>query len=277
MITIEAKTIAATFLLTTLGCGPKIAPATADNIDVYSSAEPTAEEVELPSADTLFERNLEAIGGIEALEAAQSSSAVVRMEIPLAGMSGTITMISEEGRRLYVAHSLPGATEGVTVVDGDTAWSIDSLMGPRLIEGDELRGLKMDNDPFAAAHQEEWYPTRETMALTEFNGEAAYQVSAQTEWGKHDMLYFSVESGLAIGSTTTESTAVGEMQITTTILEYAEFSGISMPSVVSQTAGPMVINMTIESIELNPVIDPALWVPPPEILELIEEFQGTRE
>jgi hypothetical protein len=277
MNTIEPKTLALTLLLTAIGCGPKVVPATSDYTDVNASVEPEVEEIELPSADALFERNLQAMGGMEALEAAQSSSSVIRMEIPLAGMSGTISMISEEGRRLYVEHSLPGATEGVTVVDGDTAWSIDSLMGPRLIEGDELRGLKMDNDPFAAARHGDWYPTRETLALTLFNDEAAYQVSASTEWGKHDMLYFSVDSGLAIGSTTTETTAVGEMQITTTILEYANFSGIIMPSVVSQTAGPMVINMTIESVELNPVIDPALWVPPPEIVELIEEFQGSEE
>jgi hypothetical protein len=277
MITIKPETIALTLLLTAFGCGPKVVPATSTEANIEAPSEAPAEEIQLPSADSLFERNLEAIGGIEALEAAQSSSAVLRMEIPLAGMSGTITMISEGGQRLYVAHSLPGATEGVTVVNGDMAWSVDSLMGPRIIDGDELMGLKMDNDPLAAAHHGEWYPVRETVALIEFNGEAAYEVNASTEWGKEDTLYFSVESGLAIGSTTTESTAVGEMLITTTILEYADFSGISMPSVVSQTVGPMVINMTVESMELNPVVDPAIWAPPPEIVELMEEFQEAEE
>ena len=188
-----------------------------------------------------------------------------------------MTMISDNGERLYLEHSLPGATEGITVVNGDMAWSVDSVSGPRLIDGDELRALKMDNDPLAAANYAEIYPVRETIALTEFNDEAAYQVSASTEWGKLDTLFFSVESGLAIGSTTTESTAMGDMLITTKLLEYEVFSGMLMPSVISQTAGPMVVNLIMESVTLNPVIDPAIWAPPPEIVELMEEFQGAEE
>jgi hypothetical protein len=277
MIVFKPKTIALTLLVAATGCGPKTTPSTSTDAIIETEVEPTVQEVELPSADSLFDRHLQAIGGIEGLEAGMSSSAVIRMEIPLAGMSGTVTMISDNGERLFIEHSLPGATEGVTVVVGEMAWSIDSVSGPRLIDGDELKALRMDNDPLAAAHYVEMYPVRETVALIEFNDEAAYQVSASTEWGKTDTLFFAVESGLAIGSTTTESTAVGEMVVTTKMLDYEIFSGMLMPSVISQTAGPMVINLIVESVTLNPVIDSSIWVPPPEIVELMEEFQGDEE
>jgi len=274
-VTIEAIVLG--LIITTIGCGPKTPPSPSTDSTSNEPAETQEAEVELPSADSLFSRNLEALGGIETLETAQNTSAVIQISIPLAGMNGTMNIFSENGERLYVAHSLPGASEGQTVVDGDLGWSVDSLTGPRIIEGDELLALKMDNDPLAAAHYGDWYPVRETMELTEFNNEPAYLVVATTDWGKEDRIFFSVESGLAIGSTTTQLTAVGEMQVTTEILEYAEFSGIQMPSIVSQTTGAMKILMTLENMEVNPVIDPELWVPPAEIVELMEEFQGDEE
>ena len=80
------------------------------------------------------------------------------------------------------------------------------------------------------------------------NGKDAYKVIVEKA-GMKTNEYFSVEDGLKVK---TENPVAGEIEY----LEYKEFAGIRMPSVLSEKSPqlPTALRMTMTSIEVNPTL-----------------------
>ena len=81
---------------------------------------------------------------------------------------------------------------------------------------------------------------------TLMDGKAVYQVSEGDK-----TMYFDVATGLFYKSTETTETPQGDMAVTTTIEEWAEFGGVKMPKVTKQSAGQQQFTIVVDSIEFN--------------------------
>jgi hypothetical protein len=210
----------------------------------------TAPVADLPSAESIMDRYVEVTGGREAYESRTSEVAHGKMEIAEAGLSGELTSYAKPGLQ-YVVIELAGVGKIEQGVKNDIAWENSILQGPRIKTGDERQATLRDATFNAPIHWREIYPTVETVGIEPINGEDAYRVLQTPAEGNAVTTYYSVKTGLALKSSMTLASQMGNIPVEVTVLEYKEFEGVLYPARLNQNAAGQNINITIESVEIN--------------------------
>ena len=261
------KTLLISSLLVLTACAPK-----------QSNLEPAPmAQVELPSAESLFDASIVASNQAETLGKLTSMRVHSIMRIPQAGIEGEIHMSWASPTKILVEQNIPGIGSGRVGFNGETGWSSDNMMGPRIIEGKELEELLFDSSMDSDLNFREWYTDLTTVELTDFKGIPAYKVNATTRFGREDTVYFAVESGLGIGASHQVESPMGAMVMEIFYSEWSDFDGIMMPKMNEIATGPVVMEMEVLSIEQNPEFAEGLFELPPEIQELVEEEEQAQE
>lgn len=106
--------------------------------------------------------------------------------------------------------------------------------------------LKKTNSLFVPLS--EGYKTAKVDGIVSENGVEYYKVSA-AEIDRTD--YYDVKTGLLMKSEQKQKTPQGDMIATTTNKGYKAFDGILIPTEMSLEAGPQVMKVIIESVEVN--------------------------
>jgi hypothetical protein len=117
--------------------------------------------------------------------------------------------------------------------------------------GDELQATLRDAIFNAPIHWREMYPTVETVGIESINGEDAYRVLQTPAEGSTVTTYYSVKTGLAIKSTTTLASQMGNIPVEAAMSEYKEFEGVLSPTKMVQNAAGQTINISIDSVQVN--------------------------
>jgi zinc protease len=210
----------------------------------------TTPAADLPSAESILDRYVEVTGGREAYESRKSEVAHGKMEIAAAGISGELTSYARPGLQ-YVVIELTGVGKIEQGVKGDIAWENSILQGPRIKTGDELQATLRDATFNAPIHWREMYPTVETVGIEPINGEDAYRVLQTPVEGNAVTTYYSVKTGLALKSSMTMASQMGDIPVEAAMLEYKEFGGVLYPTRLNQNAAGQNITITIDSVEIN--------------------------
>jgi len=234
-------------------------------------------QVELPSAESLFEASIEASKQTETIASLSSFRVQSLMKIPQAGIEGEIEMSWASPTKILVEQNIPGIGSGRVGFNGETGWSSDNMMGPRIIDGKELEELLFDSSIDSDLNFREWYTDLKTVEMTEFNGIASYKVLATTRFGRESTLYFDAETRLGIGASHQVESPMGAMVMEIFHQEWADFDGVLLPKISQVATGPVVMEMEVLSIEQNPEFPEGLFELPPEIQELLEEEEQAQE
>lgn len=242
-----------------------LAVAAAVSVSVLAS---TAGAQDLPPAGELIDRYVEALGGREAILANQSSHMTGNFTVPAAGMTGGLEIYSGPDDQMLTIITIPGLGESRSGFNGEVAWSVDPMMGPRVLDGAELEAMQDQAGAEASLRDESLFDTRETVELTEMNGEACYKVRLQWKSGRETYDCFSVESGLLIGTVIVQESPMGAVEVTTFLGDYKQFGDLWSPTSMRQQIMGQEQTMTIESIEFGD-LDPALFELPEEIKSLV--------
>lgn len=237
--------------------------ATVASIAFLSSASAVAAQT-LPAASEIVAKHIAAVGGKDAISKITSMSQKGTMEIPTMGLTAQ-TEIALAPNRVSVKQSIPGLGEITQGFDGTTAWSNNPMQGPRLLAGKELEQMKEQADFQASQlYSADRFSTMETQALTDFNGEKAYKVRfVRKPSGRESFEYFSVATGLQIGSEQTQESEMGTLQLTTMQSGYKQFGPIKMATRSEVTAGPNKMVMTLSDVQINTVPATAFELPAP--------------
>ena len=210
----------------------------------------TAPAADLPSAESILDRYVEVTGGREAYESRTSEVAHGKMEIAAAGISGELTSYARPGLQ-YVVIELTGVGKIEQGVKDGIAWENSILQGPRIKTGEERQATLRDAIFNAPIHWREIYPTVETVGIESINGEDAYRVLQTPAEGNAVTTYYSVKTGLALKSSMTMASQMGNIPVEVTVLEYMEFEGVLYPAMLNQNAASQNITITIDSVEIN--------------------------
>lgn len=231
-----------------------------------------ADNHELPSADEIIARHVEAIGGEAAIRAHASITTEGTFEIPAMGVSAPSTIYQVAPDKGIVRISMPGMGESVQAYDGEIGWVEDAMQGNRVLEGAELAALKRQIGMYADLKYGEHYPERKTAGEAEWNGQAAYQVDLVDADGNESSRYFAVETGLLIGEEATTTSEMGTMETSSTVGEYKEFGGIlfATSTITSIPSFGMEMTQTVESVTFDDV-DPSVFEPSDAIKALLPE------
>lgn len=207
---------------------------------------------DLPPARQIVDAYVAAIGGMDAIAQAQHRHFRGEMTMAAAGMTMTMEMWQARPNKMLMVLEIPGMGQMRSGYDGQTAWSINPMQGPRIVEGDELeqtlRQADFDNN-LRFDHQ---YPTMETVGRAEVAGRPCWRVRLVAENEDESFACFDVESKLLLGMTSRNESEMGQVETNIVFEDYRDFGGLKMPArtVMNMMGQEMV--MTISALDTNP-------------------------
>lgn len=216
-------------------------------------AAPAAKAQPLPSAADVVAKHVAAIGGKDAIAKITSVKQTGAMEITAAGMTADLEMVIVAPNKQSMKISLPGLGEMLQGTDGNVVWSVNPMQGARLLEGKEASQMKEQAD-FAAnmLFAAEKFASMANEGVVDFAGEKAYKIKmVRKDTNTESWNYFSVASGLQIGSEATLQSEMGTMTTSTTIADYKQFGPIKMATRSEMMTGPQKMVLTIKNAEFN--------------------------
>jgi len=237
---------------------------------LVSSGVAEAQGQQLPAPEELINRHIEAIGGREAIQGHSSVVATGIVEVLGQGIVGEMVIHAAAPDKRLINLSFPAAgLENRTGYDGEVGWSMDSMMGERVLSGGELLQLVDESDYYADLHDPDRYSSMETLELVEFGGRPAYKLELVYTSGRVVIEYFDVESGRISGVEGVQESIMGPMNVVTTTSDYQAFGDLMVPTLMVQELGPLQkVQITIQTMEFD-AVDPSVFELPPTIQALI--------
>jgi len=266
-------TTTAAALVTTFLGGSIVLAVPADDVKTAASSAPAAKvAAEHPSAESILKRSIEVTGGEKLHRDLKSRVTTAKLSIAAMGIEGKLTMHQEAPNRIATIVALGGLGDQRQVFNGEFGWEISSMAGPRLLTEAEVATLRMQGAIDAALTPEKHYESMKTTDRTEFAGEAAYEVTLKIKDGPEMRQYFSVESGRMIGSLSTMATQMGDIETRTTMSDYREVDGFTIPHRMQLELPAMGMTqlVTIERVEHNVEIDASIFAVPQDIERMRE-------
>ncbi len=228
-----------------------------------------AAQEEVPSAEQVIARYVEAIGGADLIRSRTSMHMVGEFSMPAMGITGPME-VSVSGMKSLTVIDLEGVGRISVGFDGETAWEMNPFQGPRIKEGKELQQVLEDTGPESMLRDASLFTTRETVGKSEWAGEECWRVRLVWKSGRESFECYSIATGLLIGTETTAATSMGEVPTTITVQEYKDFDGIKFATKATQAAMGVEQQFTFTAVHFMD-IDPKVFDLPPEIQALVKQ------
>lgn len=215
-----------------------------------------------PAAAELFRKHLDATGG----EAAWATKSAIRskgaIEIPSAGLKGSMTLVAMEPDRMLVTMDLPGMGETRTGSDGTTGWSIDPMRGPALMDAKQLADIKRDANFRRDLMLAKDAGNAEVVGLFEFEGAPCWRVKVTGAGSaKETHHFYSKESGLLTGMSMRMATPMGEIPAVIAVGDYKDFGDVKLPAkTVTKVMGQQQV-MTTDTVDWGGVDEKVFELP----------------
>jgi hypothetical protein len=236
--------------------------------DGSAKEKPTVQS-DLPSARSIIDRHVKAIGGRDAVLAHSSSHATGSMTVTGSGITGILDIYGAKPDKSLVKINLGGIGDVLEGFDGVHGWSLSPMTGPMLTQGKELEEKRFDADFYSDLNEEGRYATMKTVEKTTFDGRPCYKVSLIKKDGSEDFDFYDVETGLKAGAMGTRESQMGPMPVTQIHGDYKKFGNLLVPTTLKQTAMGIEQVLKINTIEFDNV-PPSTFDPPAQIQALIK-------
>lgn len=215
---------------------------------------PAQEPAELSLEDVL-QRHYDAVGGLEAIKAVESTRATGKM-IMGQGMEAPFTMIAKRPGKVRIEFTFQGMT-GIQAFDGETAWMVMPFMGktePEVMPAEQAKEIQeqADLDGPLVDWQEKGHQV-ELVGKVEVEGTSAYKLKVTRKSGDVQYFYLDAEYFLPIKVEGKRMFQGAELEYETTISDYKEVGDLVLAhSITNQAKGiPGGQTISIEKIELN--------------------------
>lgn len=229
-------------------------------VSLFLAARPVAVVAQAPTVDDLVARNIQAKGGLEKLQAIQAMKETGRVTIQ--GMDAALTIYLRRPNLTRQEVAVAGQTI-VNAFDGTTAWIVNPLTGstsPVIITGPDADAIKdqSDFDGPLIGYKEKGYAIELAGAET-LNGRPVQHLKLTSPRKQIQHYYLDAESGLEMKVVTELPNA----QLGQELSDYRDVGGVKVPfGVRTFSNGQLVIQLTLDRIELNPKLDDAMFKPP---------------
>jgi hypothetical protein len=229
-----------------------------------------AADATLPSARSIIDRYVAAVGGRDAIMAHTSSHAVGTISVPSSGLNGTVeTYGAANPNRTIQKVFIPGIGSIDSGFDGIHGWTVSAMTGAQLMTGKELAQTRQDADFYSELRDAKIYTTVTTVDKETFEGKPCYKVSLKRVDGTEDFDLYDVETGLRDGSINTRESPMGTVTATSVESGYTKFGNILVATRLSQKIMGTEQIITITSMDFDKV-DASVFTPPAAIQALIK-------
>ncbi|MEP6766868.1 MAG: hypothetical protein ABJB66_21305, partial [Gemmatimonadaceae bacterium] len=222
-----------------------------------------------PKAEEIFARHVAAVGGKEAILRVTSIKTIGTMQIVSMGISAPVETIIAAPNRMVSKMTLPGIGDVASGYDGKTGWEVNPMQGPRVKSERETSMMAEECDFYRILlYSNDRYTSAATVGSVEFGGEKSWQVKIVLKSGRVVNDYFSIETGLRVGSQTTQESAQGTIEVRQIESAYKQFGGMMVATKRDLMSGSTRMVMTASDIVLNDV-SPVDFALPAQIKALI--------
>ncbi len=235
---------------------PASALATAPTLIQLDEDESRAKALEI------IDRHVEAIGGEDALRANTSVTQTGTLSIPAAGLAGEFRAYNRAPNHFTIDITLPSLGSLKTGFDGEIGWSENPIEGATLFEGRQLHEMKIQADYISVLNTEKYYKDITFEGVETFTGQQANAVKLVGDDGTETTQFFSVDSGLLIGTRATQASTMGDIEIISELSEYKEFGDVKFATKTLQKAGPQVFEILIMDVKFDKIGDEMFALPP---------------
>jgi len=249
---------------------PKVIPSLLEQYSAPPADDPNEVEItrrvaSVPSADTILNRYIQALGGAERLAALTSFVAKGIYE-GFDSYHGKVALelyATAMGQRTLVAHTQNG--DSVTTYDGRNAW----IVGPdkpvsvlQLVPGGDLDGIKLDSDLA--------FPSKLKQALTDWRtgfptttiDDREVEVVQAMAGGSRVKLFFDKETGLLSRVVRYSKTIVGSVPVQMDYSDYREVAAVKIPFQWRVTWTDGQSTYILNDVQPNVAIDQAKFAKP---------------
>lgn len=219
----------------------------------------------LPEAASLFDRHVQAIGGIDAVRRHTSLKFTGTIKIPAMKYTAFTTIWQVAPASFVMYTEPPGGQRGEVYCDGTHAWEKmplpDGSLRATLYTDSRWTDTVYSASFYGDADHASRYSRIQTVELTDFNGSPAYKVFAEAKVGKQLFLFFDERSGLIVGSHTVQNEGGQTIPVIMIYDAYREVDGVKyITGVTQRTPGGDVI-ISYRAIEANPSDVPLIELP----------------
>jgi outer membrane lipoprotein-sorting protein len=225
---------------------------------------------DLPKAETILDKYIEATGGKAAYEKNHTEVSTGTMEFVGKGIKGSITSYRAEPNKSYTELDIAGIGKVREGSDGTTAWSLSALQGPRIKDGDEKAGALQAAKFNAELNWRDSYKA-ETTGAEKVDGKDCYKVVLTPSQGSPQTRFYDKESNLLVKMTMTVKNPMGEIPVESTVSDYRKEGSILMPHKITQSAAGQEIAIVIDKVQYNAEIPKDKFEPPDEIKALMKK------
>ncbi len=226
---------------------------------------------DLPTGETVIAKYIEATGGRQAYEQVHSTVAKGTMALPSVNIKGTVTIYESAPSQQVSVVEIPGVGKVEEGTDGKIAWHYSALEGARLKEGEEKEAaIRAASSETKLLDWKKFYKSITTAGMEDVDGKPAYKVVLTPLTGKPETEYYDKANNLLVKQTATVATPMGEIAVQTLLSDYRKEGGILIPHQLQQSAAGQKFTITIESVEVNPVIPKERFEPPEDVKALIK-------
>jgi hypothetical protein len=230
-------------------------------------AVPLLFSADLPAGEKILQISLERSGGAAAF--ARLTSVVMTGNVELAGhnITGPVSLY-QEGGKSYTVIELPGIGKAEEGFDGDVAWEMNALQGPRIKEGEERAAMARASRISMLESWHDFYTAAKTLGTEDVGGKPAWKVEMTPKEGKPETFFFDQASGLLVRSLETLTTPMGEIPVEQEMSDYRTVSGVKTPFTMTQKAINQVMVMHFDKVVYNADIPADRFDPPPAVKTL---------
>jgi hypothetical protein len=229
----------------------------------------------LPPAATVMDAYVEATGGLDAYDRIHNRISEGVLEIVGQGVSLSMTISNARGARLHVVaeSDLTGTLES-GVCDG-VVWERNLVTGPRIKDGIEREIAIRDAALDKYARWRSVFSQVETVAVEQVERASCYRIQAEPTVGKAMTLFYDRDSGLLLRVDTVVETAMGEIPVEARFEDYRAIDGVLLPHRLRTTLMGQERLFTATKVRHNVDLAEDAFVPPTEVLELVENLDDS--
>lgn len=221
----------------------------------------TADQSNLPDAETVLAKNVEAVGGQAKISTIKSYYSETKLDIPAQNMSA-VTKLWWSGGDLYAETEMTGIGTTKMWRREGKIWAKDPINGLREVTGKEASQTGWSNSLVLAAEWKDYFSSAKTTGRRVVGDKTLIDVVLSSEESGDITLSFDEATYLVAEQSFTQEGPTGEMPITLVMDEYKDFDGFM--SVVSSTMDMKVLKAknTVVKFELNVPVDAKKFNPP---------------
>ena len=201
-----------------------------------SAAAQATPDKALPTARSIIDRHIAAIGGRAAILARTSTHATGTVAIPSAGHDRHGGRLRREaGQDAAADHPRRDRVieEGF---DGKVGWSLSPMTGPAWCRARNWSRSASSPTSCPTCTPTARYESMTTVEKAEFDGRPCYKVRLVRAGGGEEIEFYDVTTGLKAGGITTRESPMGPIPATTIESDYRQFGPLLQPATIKSTA-----------------------------------------